>query len=231
MKNIFNILKYGFKKDKVWDLIGFGLYIVFTLIITSFLGSLIGTVFSFVILIFILIASPIYYFFQGTRRVSRESALLFSTPIKGSEYLLAKVLQYIIKVIPFLLIFLIQVVLTIKNYYGFIEMFDIMRLIILIIDTFIFGIFIFADGLFVFIGLKKYIKNYFLNIVATIALILIFENIIWSILEFIYRFIPFYYIEISGVKTGILDIITILVMTSIYFIFAKDSLKKGIDIN
>ncbi|MGL6115113.1 MAG: hypothetical protein ACRC1R_08730 [Cetobacterium sp.] len=230
MRNILNIMKYNIRKNLIRDAVGIGVYIGIILLITSFLGSFIGTMVNFVVVILAIVFGGIVSFFQFTSRLSKENALMFSTPIKSHEYLIAKVFEYIVKSMPFVLVLIFQMMYT-NNIYG--EVFSFINEPLNIILGLVYlGIMAsLVELFFVFIWTKRYIKKYWANILVTFIVAGIIGGAISFILEMSYKFIPYYYLSFSGLKIGALEIVVIVIEIIVYFMLAKKSLDSGIDFN
>lgn len=230
MKNILNIMKYNIRKSLIRDVVGIGIYLAIIIGITSFLGSFVGTVINLAIVLVAMVVGVIISFFQFTSRLSKENALMFSTPIKSHEYLIAKILEYIVTSIPIILILIIQIWYA-KSIYG--DVFIIVSEIsFAMIGIAYLGLLVgLIELFFVFVWMKRYIKKYWLNVLGTFVVAGIIGSSISFILEIIYKFTSYYYLSFSGFKIGILEIVVIIIEIIIYFMLAKKSLDNGIDFN
>lgn len=230
MKNILNIMKYNIRKSLIRDVVGIGIYLAIIIGITSFLGSFVGTVINLAIVLVAMVVGVIISFFQFTSRLSKENALMFSTPIKSHEYLIAKILEYIVTSIPIILILIIQIWYA-KSIYG--DVFIIVSEIsFAMIGIAYLGLLVgLIELFFVFVWMKRYIKKYWLNVLGTFVVAGIIGSSVSFILEIIYKFTSYYYLSFSGFKIGILEIVVVIIEIIVYFMLAKKSLDNGIDFN
>ncbi|MGL5414531.1 MAG: hypothetical protein ACRDAU_02590 [Clostridium sp.] len=233
MKNIINILKHGFKKNRIVGGVIFFIYILLLALATSLVGNGIVLFLNFFFVMMVLMIIPIVSFFKFTRRLSKENALLFSTPIKSHEYIIAKVIEYALVAVPIVIVFCSQVLLVNIAYEGFLDLVYFVEFTLLGVGVaYILGVVSYLQMICIFIGVKRYIRGYGVSILGTIGVLIGIEIVSEVINGVIHKIIPhYYYVEIIGIKVGIVYIILSLIIIIGAYIIGKKSLEKGIDFN
>ncbi|MGL4850110.1 MAG: hypothetical protein ACRC28_14510 [Clostridium sp.] len=233
MKNIINILKHGFKKNRIMGGVVFFIYLLLLAVATSLVGNGIVLFLNFFFVMIALIIIPIVSFFKFTRRLSKENALLFSTPIKSHEYIIAKVIEYALVAVPIVIIFFSQVLLVNIAYEDFLSLVYFVEFVLVAVGVmYILGVATYMEMICIFIGVKRYTRGYGLSILVTIGAIIGIEIVSEIVNGVIHKILPhYYYVEIIGIRVGIVDIIIGLIVTIGLYIIGKKSLEKGIDFN
>ena len=231
MRNVINILKYNFGKyhtgiSKILYLIGFAILCFSTLAtftripIISEIMSLLDIAFISTFLGLNFIGSIIRF----ARQISKEKGkLLFTLPVKSSEFLIAKILEFII--IQGAVVFVAYVLALLSEN-------SLANLIKLSSFAIMYGTIIAYIVIISFIVIvSSYINNTALRVVAVIIGGAGITGIVERIIEVVTNFFPYFYMKIGGFVE--IDIIySFLSLGWIIFIvyLANYHLNKKLDI-
>lgn len=198
MRNVINILKYNFGKyhtgiSKILYLIGFAILCLSTLAtftripIISEIMSLLDIAFISTFLGLNFIGSIIRF----ARQISKEKGkLLFTLPVKSSEFLIAKILEFII--IQGAVVFVAYVLALLSGN----SLADLIKLSSFAI---MYGTIIAYIVIISFIVIvSSYINNTALRIVAIIIGGSVITGIVEKIIEVVTNFFPYFYMKIGS---------------------------------
>lgn len=198
MRNVINILKYNFGKyhtgiSKILYLIGFAILCLSTLAtftripIISEIMSLLDIAFISTFLGLNFIGSIIRF----ARQISKEKGkLLFTLPVKSSEFLIAKILEFII--IQGAVVFVAYVLALLSGN----SLADLIKLSSFAI---MYGTIIAYIVIISFIVIvSSYINNTALRIVAIIIGGSVITGIVERIIEVVTNFFPYFYMKIGS---------------------------------
>lgn len=228
MRNIVNILKYNFGKyyigtGKILYIIAFSILLINTSLIfvkipiISGIISLINIGFICTFLGLNFIGSIIRF----TRQISKEKGkLLFTFPIKSSEFLIAKILEFII----------IQgAIVLVASIISLFSSSSLNELIIISAFSVAYGTIVsYIVVISLIIIIVSYTKNMGLSVAVTLIGGSIISGIIESIILSIIKFLPYFYIKIGTfIEIDIiyfilsLGVISLLVYSAIYHLERK----------
>lgn len=228
MRNIVNILKYNFGKyyigtGKILYIIAFSILLMNTSLIfvkipiISGIISLINIGFICTFLGLNFIGSIIRF----TRQISKEKGkLLFTFPIKSSEFLIAKILEFII----------IQgAIVLVASIISLFSSSSLNELIIISAFSVAYGTIVsYIVVISLIIIIVSYTKNMGLSVAVTLIGGSIISGIIESIILSIIKFLPYFYIKIGTfIEIDIiyfilsLGVISLLVYSAIYHLERK----------
>lgn len=232
MRNIINILKYNFGRYHIG--IGKILYIIAFLIllmntslifikipIISEIISLINTGFICTFLGLNFIGSIMRF----TRQISKEKGkLLFTFPIKSSEFLIAKILEFII--IQGAIVLVASIISLISSSY-------LNELVITLASSIAYGTIVsYIVVISLIIIILSYTKNMGLSILVSIIGGSIISGIIDSIILDIIKFLPYFYIKISTfIEIDIIYFLLSLGFIGLLVYLAIYHLERKLDIN
>lgn len=198
MRNVINILKYNFGKyhtgiSKILYLIGFAILCLSTLAtftripIISEIMSLLDIAFISTFLGLNFIGSIIRF----ARQISKEKGkLLFTLPVKSSEFLIAKILEFII--IQSAVVFVAYVLALLSGN-------SLANLIKLSSFAIMYGTIIAYIVIISFIVIvASYINNTALRVVAVVIGGAGITGIVERIIEVVTNFFPYFYMKIGG---------------------------------
>ena len=198
MRNVINILKYNFGKyhtgiSKILYIIGFAILCISTLatftripMISEFI-SLLDIAFISTFLGLNFIGSIIRF----ARQISKEKGkLLFTLPVKSSEFLIAKILEFIIIQGA---VVLVAYILALFSGNSLADLIKISSVAIMY-GTIIAYIVIIS---FIVIA-SSYIKNMALSIVAVVIGGSVITGIVERIIEVVTNFFPYFYMKIGS---------------------------------
>jgi hypothetical protein len=198
MRNVINILKYNFGKyhtgiSKILYLIGFAILCISTLatftripMISEFM-SLLDIAFISTFLGLNFIGSIIRFI----RQISKEKGkLLFTLPVKSSEFLIAKILEFIIIQGAIVLVAYILALLSGNSLADLIKISSIAVMYGTIIAYVVVISFI--------IIVSSYINNIALRIVAVVIGGAVITGIVDRIIEVVTNFFPYFYMKIGS---------------------------------
>lgn len=228
MNNVIKILKYNFGKyhtgtSKILYLIGFTLLVINTLAtfiripMISEIMSLLDIAFISTFLGLNFIGSIIRF----VRQISKENGkLLFTFPVKSSEFFIAKILEFIIIQGA---IVIVTYILSLLSGNSLVELIKISSTAIMYGTIIAYVVVISFIVIFV-----SYIKNIALSLVAVVIGGSVISGIVERIIQAVTNFFPYFYIQIgSFIKLDIiysilsLGWIIFLVYVAIYHLDRK----------
>lgn len=232
MRNIINILKYNFGRyhtgtGKILYIIAFLILLMNTSLIfikipiISEIISLINTGFICTFLGLNFIGSIMKF----TRQISKEKGkLLFTFPIKSSEFLIAKILEFII----------IQgAIVLVASIISLISSSSLNELIITLASSIAYGTIVsYIVVISLIIIILSYTKNIGLSILVSIIGGSIISGIIDSIILAIIKFLPYFYIKIGTfIEIDIIYFLLSLGFIELLVYLAIYHLERKLDIN
>lgn len=198
MRNVINILKYNFGKyhtglSKILYLTGFAILCISTLatftripMISDFM-SLLDIAFISTFLGLNFIGSIIRF----TRQISKEKGkLLFTLPVKSSEFLIAKILEFII--IQAAIVFVVYIGSLLKGN----SLVDLIKVssVAVMYGTIIAYVVIIS----LIVIVSSYINNMALSIVAVVIGGAVMTGIVERIIEVVTNLFPYFYMKIGS---------------------------------
>lgn len=198
MRNVINILKYNFGKyhtgnSKILYLIGFTILCISSLatftripMISEFM-SLLDIAFISTFLGLNFIGSIIRF----ARQISKEKGkLLFTFPVKSSEFLIAKILEFIIIQGAIVLVAYIGSLLSGNSLAGLIKISSV---------AIMYGTIIaYVVGISLIVIVSSYINNMALSIVTVVIGGSVIVGIVERIIEVVTNIFPYFYIKIGS---------------------------------
>ncbi|SHJ29236.1 hypothetical protein SAMN02745163_01687 [Clostridium cavendishii DSM 21758] len=220
MKNIIKLMKYGLRENLIFYILEF---LIFTFVLTTIRGG--GK------LIFnnitVLVTTPLLAIILGINTIlcikgfysnisKARGRLLFTTNIKGVEFLTSKYLEFLIINLPFYIVAAIKIALinslnsvSVLNIYMLIEFlffYMIVTLIIIIVDCYTSS----SEG------------TIFFTFIALIVL-----KIVTDIITLI---LPKWYLSADKIRFGICDFILSIIVIVVLYVFSVNKLEKKLDI-
>jgi hypothetical protein len=198
MRNIINILKYNFGKyhtgtSKILYLIGFAFLIINTFATFTRI-PLLSEVMSLLDIAFIATFLGVNFIgaiIRFTRQISKEKGkLLFTFPVKSSEFLIAKILEFIIIQGAIVIVAYILSLLSGNSLANLIKISSV---------TIMYGTIVAYIVTISFIAIiYTYIKNMALSIVTVVIGGPIIAGIVDRIVDLVTNFFPYFYIKIGS---------------------------------
>lgn len=224
MKNVLNLMKYGFKGLRIFyfvELIVMVIGVASSRVIADFTGgwdiiALVSVVFTTNFIGAIILFST---------QLSKENGrLLFLTPIKGSEFIIANLLQLIVVDLVVLFITLISNVINT----GSINI-DILLIAAVIAYGLLLAYLIITPLIAI---IASYIKNTF-TVVMTVIFTAMIGNLIYEIITWIISgVLPYVYMTIGNrIEINILEVILSTVILIALQVIAGKHIDKKLDIS
>ncbi|MGN0027141.1 MAG: hypothetical protein ACI33I_09100 [Clostridium sp.] len=197
MKNIINLLKYNFgkyhmSKSKIFYIIGL-IILCFNCIAMFIRVPILGEVISFLNIGFVvtfLSINFIWSIFRFQTQISKEKGkLLFTLPIKSHEFIIAKIIKFIL--IQGIIVFITMIMTLISGN-------SLRELVNLSSTAVMYGTIIAYIIIISFMVIfSSYIKNTALYILAVVIGGSVIQGIVEGIIETITKFLPYIYMQIG----------------------------------
>lgn len=231
MRNIINVLKYNFGRyhigtGKILYIIAFSILLMNTSLIFIKV-PIISEIISFTNIGFVCTFLGLNFIgsiIRFTRQISKEKGkLLFTFPIKSSEFLIAKILEFII--IQGAIVLVVSIISLISSS-------TLKELLITSACSLAYGTIIsYVVVISFIIIIVSYTKNMGLSLLVTIIGGSIISGIIESIILFIIKFLPYFYIKIGNfIEIDILYFLSSLAAICLLVYLAIYHLERKLDI-
>lgn len=229
MKNVFNIIKYSLENYKLLYIIEMCILAV-AIFIGIFNGGALENIISSISVVslsmVVIITNTVAEIVLFNKQISREQGLLFfSTPIKGTEFIMAKVIEV---VGVYAVVFLLNVIVFVIKY-GLGELF-IQHSFEVIYSAFSYIVWVIVL-MFLMAIIWTYIKNSTLRVVTLVLLETVGMIIYEVVISFITYIIPYINIVTNGgIRYNIVEIIINSIVIIALGIFAAKRIDENLNI-